>query len=105
MKNVIKKIAAIALVFTLFGTGTTISKPVNNLKVHAASAASATCMHSTERSVTVLDFHPVSLSYITEINGRQVKVSRTVYVYQYRFRDYCPKCGITFGTNDETVVF
>lgn len=45
MKNVIKKIAAVTMAFSLLGTGTTIAKTVNPEKFNVGITASATCNH------------------------------------------------------------
>ncbi len=48
MNNVIKKIAAVAMAFTLLGTGTAVTKTINP-KFDTAITANAACKHNCRR--------------------------------------------------------
>ncbi|WP_028515196.1 hypothetical protein [Ruminococcus flavefaciens] len=54
MKNIIKKVAAVAMAFTLLGTGTTIAKTVNPKSVTTLSAYAA-CNHVVDSSAKSKD--------------------------------------------------
>ena len=90
MKNVIKKIAAVAMAFTLLGTGTTIAKTVNPKSVTSLSAHAA-CNHYIQRSYTgnwqYIGIDPISLMY------------DNVW-YSRPYEDRCGSCGklINSGT-------
>ena len=46
MKNVIKRITAVAMAFTMLGTGTAITKTISPQSVNFSVTASAACNHS-----------------------------------------------------------
>ncbi|WP_295094923.1 hypothetical protein [Ruminococcus sp.] len=50
MNNVIKKISAFAMAFTLLGTGTTIAKTVNPESFSIGITADAACSHNMPRA-------------------------------------------------------
>ena len=83
MKNVIKKIAAVAMAFTLLGSGTTIAKTVNPKSVTTLSTHAA-CNHYIQRnfkgSWTWIGNDPVSLIY------------DNVW-YSRPYEDRCCNCG------------
>ncbi|WP_295086900.1 hypothetical protein [Ruminococcus sp.] len=89
MKNVIKKISAFAMAFTLLGTGSAISKSItpmseNTLITHA-SGGQESCMHDSVR----IDTGWVTLEY----------------GYKYRtIRDYCPHCNFIFYTHTDSIL-
>ncbi len=77
MKNIIKKISAIALAITILGGGTTISKNVSSKSNHTLTASAATCLHHGYRYKSTTNW--VTYNYI-EV--------RTVYIK-------CGSCGKT----------
>lgn len=88
MKKAVKKIAAVAMAFTLLGTGTTVINTFSP-KSDNTLVASAACNHSTarkdewvEESVDIINFF-----------GIKIRVHQMVRGYV----DYCPKCGQVFG--------
>ena len=81
MKNIVKKISAIAMAFTLLGTGTFITKNVSSNDT--ALVANAACSHTNVKRETY--------SYVYVENGWG-KLYHTV-------TDYCPKCGYTFNSS------
>lgn len=88
MKNAIKKVVAVAMAFTLLGTGTTIAKTVNPKSVTTLSAHAA-CKHNTKRVYTDdwkwIGNEPLDIIYDNEWYSRP-------------YKDKCSKCGKTVGT-------
>ena len=81
MKNVIKKIAATAMAFTLLGTGATVTNKMST-KTNTGLVAHAACSHTNVKRTTY--------SYVYVANGWG-----KLY---YTETDYCPKCGYTFNS-------
>ncbi len=83
MKNVIKKIAAVAMAFTMLGTGTAITETIapktNNSIVASAASYAPTCNHS-------------SSTYKTYSAWWNDPIVTTVYSYELR-------CYVTFTIN------
>ena len=100
MKNLLKKISAVAMAFTLLGTGTAISKnspkPTNTLTAHAAYNHNC-CSYK---------YQIGSTSWIKVDSGTDYKYSVFVggYVPNYTYDVYvgsatykCAVCGNTFS--------
>lgn len=87
MKNVIKKIAAVAMAFTLFGTGTTISKTVNPKSTTTLSAHAA-CNHVPRSTPRVVDY---GWTYEYTSGLWSVNPSK---VYSRKCAWVCTKCGL-----------
>ena len=115
MKNVLKKISAIALAFTLLGTGTTVTKKIvpqfdNTITASAANINPTTCYHSTGRRITVHRIVTEIVPYLVtwtdwQQNANGVYERHEYAKWQYKscsvlyfdFEDYCTKCGQVFG--------
>lgn len=95
MKNVIKKITAVAMAFTMLGTGTAITKTItpktNNSIVASAASYAPTCKHSSSTYYTcspwrydpiVFTNYDPNLGYVT---FRVERMSRYHYTH-------CAKC-------------
>lgn len=78
MKNVLKKISAIALAFTLLGTGTAVTKKVNPNSITTLGAHAECQYHYTQ--------HPenIRIEYQSSIKGNKK------YVYEIK---KCACCG------------
>lgn len=85
MKNAIKKVVAVAMAFTLLGTGTTIAKTVNPKPVTTLSAHAARCNHVIQRHY-ITNWKPLSYTYYeTALFDEE---------WQYRFyEDICCRCS------------
>lgn len=73
MKNVLKKVSAIALAFTLLGSGTTIAKKIDSKSTNTLTA-SAACQYHRADNVR---------------KGEEVKCEYGCTHYRY----YCKCCG------------
>ena len=78
MKNIIKKITAITMAFTLLGSGTAIAKNVSPKSDNTLTASAATCLHHGYRYSTTSNW----VVYRVEPLTGKVKLhqKRTVYV-------------------------
>lgn len=91
MKNAIKKIAAVAMAFTLLGTGTTIAKTVNPQAMTALTAHAA-CNH-------VPNSNPTPLYNWTD-HGVITKGFKSPQVHRWSCSCVwkCTKCGATISS-------
>jgi hypothetical protein len=92
MKNTIKKIAAIAMAFTLLGTGTAITKSINPESVNIGITANAACSHSNPRVTTTTKELSASPTGNTEWRGWH-KYSEYVVAYETYTKCTCNSCG------------
>lgn len=83
MKNVIKKIAAVAMAFTLLGTGTTIAKTVNPKSMTTLSAHAA-CNHVVQRKY---------LENWQDRGQTDLNVFYDIRWWSRRYEDRCCKCN------------
>lgn len=99
MKNVIKKIAAVAMAFTMLGTGTAITETIapktnNSIVASAASYAPSTCKHSgsTRKSYS-------NKWYVGTVEEGVISFD----VYKRYVYTHCSKCGYVLYTQVETL--
>ena len=87
MKNIIKKIASIAMAFTLLGTGTTVTKTISLKSDNTIVAVAAYCKHKC-RSYTV------EYKYLTK-TGETKTIHGTKYSYKVQNMKYtkCSNCN------------
>lgn len=74
MKNVIKKIAAMAMAFTLLGTGTAVSKAINpkTNNTLVASAAEELCKNVGNKKYKVVAKHGVNIRKTASANSAKI---------------------------------
>lgn len=98
MKNVIKKIAAVAMAFTMLGTGTAITETIapktnNSIVASAASYAPSTCKHSGSTYKTYSNWWDIvsSFTYYNEDLRCNVTISLVTKQWRYVYTR-CSKC-------------
>ena len=92
MKKAIKKIAAVAMAFTLLGTGTTIAKTVNPKSVTTLSVHAACRNHVVDSSAT--DDNCGTWQYVgKEEPTGFFNPDRGAFVYTYKKPIKCARCG------------
>lgn len=80
MKNVFKKVSAIALAFTLLGSGTTIEKNVNPKSVNTLTANAACQYHRADNTYVVQKWESwYSDGYIYEVKYLNCNCCRQFY--------------------------
>ncbi|MBE6857822.1 MAG: hypothetical protein E7498_00090 [Ruminococcus sp.] len=96
MKNVIKKIAAVAMAFTMLGTGTAITETIapktNNSIVASAASYAPTCKHSGSTYKTYSAWW-----YIGGVEQNIISFP----VYERYVYTRCSKCGYVLYTTVE----
>lgn len=96
MKNTIKKITAVAMAFTLLGTGTTIAKNVNPESFNTGITADAACNHNMPRSTykewvnTGKPREQYAYKYDT---GKKRMVHKYIYYQMRAVTWHCNSCG------------
>lgn len=97
MKNVIKKIAAVAMAFTMLGTGTAITETIapktdNSIVASAASYAPSTCKHSA----------PTYKTYSNKWVAGTFQEGIFIFTLYKRYvYTRCSNCGYVFYTTTE----
>ena len=97
MKNVLKKVSAIAMALTLLGSGTAIATKIDP-KSDTTITASAACNHNCSRNAVYEPWTTYANLYewVTLANGR--RQYKKVGVKQYRrVWTECSECGYRFG--------
>lgn len=89
MKNLLKKISAVAMAFTLLGTGTAISKnspkPTNTLTAHAEFAHNCSSYKYEDNTKTLINISLQPLAY------------EKIYYYYNHNVTKCAVCGKTLS--------
>lgn len=97
MKNAIKKIAAIAMAFTLLGTGTAITKTLNPESANIGITADAACSHNMPHVVSYSDWYeygPSREMYDWRFNWLSLRIQYKYKYYQRRrITSSCNSCG------------
>ena len=99
MKNVIKKISAFAMAFTLLGTGTSIFKVTSTNDDHSLIAhADYCCQHD-----MIKEYSLAATDTDWELIYREpfyIRVPHTIRSYNVTLK--CPHCGFVFGYSYES---
>lgn len=122
MKSAIKKIAAVAMAFTLIGTGTAVTKTIapqfdTSITAKAHYVDPTMCCHETatrsssyNASVPVFVGNELQYKYVpngTDKYGRPISKVETYLAPKYEYHNvpyettevYCKKCGQVFSSN------
>ncbi|WP_295093582.1 hypothetical protein [Ruminococcus sp.] len=93
MKNVIKKIASIAMAFTLLGTGTAVTKTISPKSDNTlVASAEKTCQCKTGRKYESA-VPEVFLKRRLKTNYSYNKMTGTLYLADVKARIICTNCG------------
>ena len=105
MKNVIKKIAAVAMAFTMLGTGTAITETIapktNNSIVASAASYAPTCKHSCSTYKTYSSWYDDPI--ITTIYNWELRCYLTLKINRQKRFVYtrCSECRGVLYTKTE----
>ena len=102
MNNVIKKISAIAMAFTLLGTGTAITKSINPESVNIGITADAACSHNMPHFQGYSEWYPSGQpreQYAYKLDLGKLRMVHKYAYYQKRTVYWtCNSCGTTLRT-------
>ncbi len=104
MKNIIKKITALTMALTLFGSGAAITKTISPESVNVGITADAACSHSNPRATYKSWYTEYELpTGETRFNLWKLKWERQWSIHEKRAVEWkCSSCGARLFTTYQT---